>query len=195
MERLASTNSFCLSDSVFPRTTRATYGHENRTITAMTIDNPGLISPWTQPSFVVLHEATMPIEISSCGTASMTSAPLDSVASVQRPKKPASDADERAQKARRGRRRRGRRAARCAHRTSCARRDLDPRRPRRTRRSSSALSEVRSRPSCPSTARSGACPVTRSATGPPKIASRMSTMITTPPTRAALSCLKRAQKS
>ena len=89
MERLASTNSFSLSESVFPRTTRATYGHEKRTITAMTIDRPGLINPPAQPSFVVLHAATMPIEIRTCGTASMTSAPRESVVSAQPPKKPA----------------------------------------------------------------------------------------------------------
>ncbi len=53
IERLASTNSFSLSESVFPRTTRATYGHEKRTITAMTIERPGLINPPAQPSFVV----------------------------------------------------------------------------------------------------------------------------------------------
>ena len=61
IERLASTNSFCFSDSVLPLTTRATYGHENSAITTMTIVRPGLTRPLRQPSFVVLQDATIPM--------------------------------------------------------------------------------------------------------------------------------------
>ena len=171
MERLASTNSFCLSDSVFPRTTRATYGHENRTITAMTIVKPGWISPWRQPSLVVLQAATMPIEMSSCGTASMTSAPRESVVSAQRPKKPASSADERADSDGDA----GRddsdeqRGAGAVHRADeeISTRDVGAEPERRIR----PLREVRSRPSLSEYGSFWACPVTRSASGPPKIAS------------------------
>ena len=84
-ERLASTNSFSLSERVLPRMTRATYGHENRTMTRMTIVRPGWISRGKQPSFVVPHAATMPIEMSNWGTASMTSAKRERVVSAQRP--------------------------------------------------------------------------------------------------------------
>ena len=55
----------------------------------MTIVKPGWMRPWRQPSLVVLQAATMPIEISNWGTASMMSAPRESVVSAHLPKNPA----------------------------------------------------------------------------------------------------------
>ena len=158
----------------------------------MTIDKPGLISPPAHPSFVVLHAATMPIEMSNCGTASMTSAPRESVVSAQPPKKPA------------------RRPMIVPISTAMPDATIptssEVRAPYivRTKRSRPAASapnqNVRVRPLRDAEvvghrSKYGSfcgCPVTRSASGPPKIARRMSTMITTPPTSAALSCLNRA---
>ena len=73
-ERLASTNSFSRRESVKPRTRRAMYGQVKRTMIAITSPRPGWIDviPMLQPSLLELHAATIPIEISSAGSASNT---------------------------------------------------------------------------------------------------------------------------
>ena len=83
-ERLASTNSFSRIESVKPRTSRAMYGQVNRTMIAITRFSPGWIDvkPRLHPSLVALHAATMPIEISSAGSASITSPKRDSIESA-----------------------------------------------------------------------------------------------------------------
>ena len=164
------------------------------TITAITIVSPGSISPPRQPSFVMPHAATIPIEMRSCGTASMTSAPRESSVSDQPPKKPAD---------------RGRRSSPISTAIPVATTPTssDVRAPYivRTNRSRPAASAPNQNCSFGPFGRPnssvigvrygslGGCPLIRSASGPPKIARKMSTQTTTPPPIAALSCLKRVQ--
>jgi hypothetical protein len=83
--RADSTNSFSRSESVYPRTMRAMYDHENSVITPITTVSPGWMAPPRHPSLLTEHAATMPTAIRICGTASRMSAKRERIASVQRP--------------------------------------------------------------------------------------------------------------
>ena len=65
------------------------YGQEKRTITTITSGSPGWIRPPTQPFLFELHAAMIPIEIRSCGIASITSPARENRVSIGPRKKPA----------------------------------------------------------------------------------------------------------
>ncbi len=194
-ERLASTNSFSRSDSVSPRTIRAMYGQVKSTITRITTLSPGWMWPPRQPSFVALHAATIPIEMSSCGTASITSEPRERAESVQPPRKPAISPTTR--------------PISTAIPDATTPTMSEVRAPTMVRTKRSRPAESAPNQNCRfgpyGTPKSssivsgnvsfGPCPVSFCAIQPPKIARKTSRMTTTPPASAALSCLKRAQKS